>query len=112
MSLGGKRRNSIRGVSFRREVLSGSTRPRYISEWLTEIDLSASLGELDHSGFVFDRNQMDFETLDSKIAKGIIKITLTYVEMKINFLDLLSTRTIVQCLQAGKSCTNLLVQHQ
>ena len=41
-------------VSFRREVVSGSTHPRLISEWSAEIDVAASVGELDFSGFVFD----------------------------------------------------------
>ena len=39
-------------VSFRREEISGSTHPRLISEWLAEIDVAASMGDLDHSSRV------------------------------------------------------------
>ena len=56
-------------VSLRREVMSGSTHPRLTSEWSGEIDVAATMGELDHSGFMFDKHQMEFDTLDSKIAK-------------------------------------------
>ena len=39
-----------------------------------------ALGEMDHSLFVFDKHQMEFETLDSKLAKGIMKICPTEFE--------------------------------
>ena len=35
------------------------------------------MGELDHSGFVFD-NHMEFETVHSKIAKGITKVIVAF----------------------------------
>ena len=59
-------------VSFRR----GSTHPRWFS-----------IGELDHSGLVFDKNQMELETLDSKIAKGIMKMKPANSKRNINFSE-------------------------
>ena len=45
------------------------------------------MDELDHSGFIFDMHQMEFETLESKIAKGITKIIPADFKRKINFLE-------------------------
>ena len=56
-------------VSSRTEVVSGSTHARVISQWLEEIDLAAGMEELDYSGFIVDQHQIEFETLDSKIAE-------------------------------------------
>ena len=41
----------------------------------------------DHSVCVFDKHQMKFETLDSKIAEGLMKIFLADFKRKINFLE-------------------------
>ena len=65
-------------------INSSSINQRY---WLLEIVLAASIGDLDHSGFVFDRHQLDFETLASKIAKGVMKIIPADFKRKTNFLD-------------------------
>ena len=74
-------------VSSRREVTSGSIYPRPISDWLPEICVAGRTEELDHSGFVFDKDQMEFETLDSKIAQGILKIAVAEFNRRINFLE-------------------------
>ena len=50
-------------LCFRREDTTGSTHPRLVSEWFAEIDLASSMGVLDYSGFVFDKHQFEFETL-------------------------------------------------
>ena len=50
-----------RKVSFLRKGKSGSTHPRSISDWLAGIGEAASMGEVDHSGFVFDERQMESE---------------------------------------------------
>ena len=61
-SPGQKHQNSIRGKSPRR------IHPRLVSGWLAEVHVTPSMGELDHSGLVFDKHRMEFETLDSTIA--------------------------------------------
>ena len=73
----------MESLSLRREVISGSTHPRLISDWWAEIDVAASMGELDNSGFVFDK---EFETLGSRITKGIMKIILAQFKRKTNYL--------------------------
>ena len=78
-------------------TVSGSTHPRLISEWSAEIVLPSSMGELDHSGFAFDKQQLEFETLDLKVTNGIMKIRLAVFKRKINFMEETSTRTDVQC---------------
>ena len=61
--------------------------------------------EMDHSGFVLDKHQMEYETLDSKIAKGMLKFIPTDVKRKINFLEEIQYKNRnVQCSQTGTSC--------
>ena len=50
-------------LCFRREDTTGSTHPRLVSEWFADVDLASSMGVLDYSGFVFDKHQLEFETL-------------------------------------------------
>ena len=57
--------NSIRGKSLFAEK---SYRDRLISDRFAEIDVAASMKGLEHAWFVFDKHQMKFETLDSKIV--------------------------------------------
>ena len=68
-------------------MISGSTHPRLTSEWSGEVDIAGSLRDLDHSWFVFDKKAVKFETLDSDIAKGIMKIIPAGFERMINFLE-------------------------
>ena len=66
--------------------MPASTCPRFICDWLAEIDVAACVEDLDSRGIVFDKHQMDFETLDSKIPKGIMKVLPVDLKRKINFL--------------------------
>ena len=75
-------------VCCRREVTSGSTHPRLTSDWLAEIDLARNSGELIHSWFVCDKLQKEFETLDSEIARRIMKIKPAEFEREISVLEL------------------------
>ena len=43
------------------------------------------MGDLDHAGFLLDKHQFKFEILDSKIAKGIMKIIVPAGFQEINF---------------------------
>ena len=63
-------------LSCRREVISGSTYQQLVSECLTEIDVATRMEGMEYSGFVFDKHQTELKTLDSKTAKGILKIVL------------------------------------
>ena len=54
---------------------------------MAEIDLASTLHELNHSGFIVDKHQFEFETLRSKIAIGIMKIIPTELKRKISFLE-------------------------
>ena len=74
-------------VSFRQDVISGSTHPRSISDWSGEIDVAATVRELDHSRFVFDKHQMEFEIFDPKNATRIMKITQAEFKRKIDSLE-------------------------
>ena len=76
-------------------MVTGSTHPRLISEWLAEFDLASLVGELDRTGFTVDKRK--FETLDSKIAERIVEISPADSKRKIR----LDTKTNVQCLRAG-----------
>ena len=76
-----------RKISVRREVISGPTHPQLVIDWLTEIEIATKKGDLDYSGFVFNKRQIEFETPDSQIANGIMKIIPTELKRKINFLE-------------------------
>ena len=74
------------------------------------------MGELDHSGFVLDKHQIESETLYSKIAKAIMKIIPAEFKRKINFLEgtEYKKKTNVQRFRAGKFCFTcfFVLQHQ
>ena len=74
-------------VSFRTEVTTGSTHLRLASERLAEFDLPSGMEELDWSGFIFDKDHSEFETLGSKVAEEIMKIIPPHFKRKINFLE-------------------------
>ena len=77
-----KHQASIRRKSFFiGKVTSGSSQQlRLVSDWLAAVDLAASMDELDHSGFVFDKQVVKFQTLDKKITNGSRKTLLTDLE--------------------------------
>ena len=74
-------------VSVRSEVTTGSTHFLLSSEWLAEADLAFTVDELDYSGFIVDKHQLEFETLDSEIAKGTMKIISADFQRKNNVLE-------------------------
>ena len=54
--------------------MSGSSHPKLVGDWLAEFDCAASMDDLDHSGFTFDSNQTEFETLNSETVDGFVSI--------------------------------------
>ena len=50
-------------------------------------DCTASVDELDHPGFAFGTNQVEFDTLNSKILKGIVKMIPHEFRRKVDLLD-------------------------
>ena len=59
-----------------------------IGQRLVSINSLVSItDEVNHSGFIFDKDHIECEILDSKIAKGIFKIIPTEFKRKICFLD-------------------------
>ena len=66
--------------------MSGSTHPRLISEWSAEMDLATGVEDLDHSGFIFDKHQIEFATLESIIATGIMKDSSSRIQEEDQFL--------------------------
>ena len=69
-------------MSFRREVAFGSSHLRLICNWLSEIDFAADMDDLTCSGFIIDKHQIGFETLDSKIARNYENYSV-----RMNFLE-------------------------
>ena len=58
--------------------------------------------ELDHSGFVFARHQVEFETQASKAAKGIMMIIPVDVKIKRNFFEESQYKNKIQRSQANR----------
>ena len=59
-------------TSFRREVITDSTL-RQATDWLADIGQAKSMQDMD-VGSLFGSTRMSFETLDSQIARGFMKI--------------------------------------
>ena len=77
-------------MSFRREVVSGSTHPRLMVDWFAELDVAARMEEPDPSGFVFDKHQPVWGKLKLRIQRllhGIMKIILAEFKRKIHLLE-------------------------
>ena len=53
-----------------------SAHPQFVGEWSAEFDYATSMDDLGHSESAFVSNSMEFETLDSKTVKGIVKFHL------------------------------------
>ena len=88
-----------------KRVTSGSSQqPRLVSDWLAAVDLAASMDELDHSGFVFDKQVVKFQTHDKKITNGSRKTLLTDLERKLNFSEEAQYKNGAQFVQAGRLC--------
>ena len=93
-------------ISFLREVMSGSVHPKFVREWLAEIDHVTRVDDLDRSGFAFDTDRTAFEPLDSKIGKGMVKNDSSRIHFEETSTCLMkgSTKRNVQCSQADKFC--------
>ena len=66
--------------AFFREAITDSTHPGQATEWLAEIDQAESVQDLDNAEAVFGDYQMSFETLESQIAKGLVKIMYPWLK--------------------------------
>ena len=101
-------------ILFRREVISGSTNPRLISEWFGEVDIAAGMGDLDYSWFVFDKKSIHCDTLDSEIAKRIMKIIPAVFRKDNQFLggDVGQEQTSRGCRQADYVPDFLVLQYE
>ena len=73
-------------ISFGREVVTGPTHPRQVSDWLSEIDQASSMQDMDDAGSVFGCTQMQIETRDSQIAKGLMKIMNSDFKRKVQVI--------------------------
>ena len=62
------------GKHLSEEVFTGSAHPRQVADWLSEIDKATSKQDLDDAGCVCVRARTNFDTLDSRIATGLMKI--------------------------------------
>ena len=62
-------RSTNRKTAFRREVITGSTHPRQVTEWLSQVDQANSTQDLEDTGSPFGSTRMNFKTLDSKLQK-------------------------------------------
>ena len=68
--------------------MSGSVHPKFVGEWLAEIDYVTCVDDLDRSGFAFDTDRMEFKPLDSKIVKRMVKPFLANsLRRKIDLFD-------------------------
>ena len=60
-------------MSFRRIVASSSIKPTVVLAWASEIDEAKEVNQLRSSIYQGDGHHVDFETLDTKVAAGLMK---------------------------------------
>merc|ERR1712079_672452 len=62
-------------MHFRRTIASSSTKPTVALAWASEIDEVTSVDQFRSSTYTSEGLVVDFETLDTKVAAGLMKIT-------------------------------------
>ena len=101
-------------VSFRREVISESTHPRLVSDWLADIDMATGIEDLDHSGFIFDKHQMEIQSPRFQDCQRKHEDYSRRVQEKDQFLggDSNQEQTSNACGQPNHVSNVLVLEHQ
>ena len=94
--------DSIRGMSLF-AMKSGPSHPELASDRFAEIDLVTCMDDLYHSGSVYAKHRMELETLNSKIAKGIMNTIPAEFKRKINSWRKNCCKFSVRCSQEDKT---------
>ena len=97
-------------MSFRRIVCSASTKPAAALEWISEIDEATSIDQLSSSVFVHKGSSINFETLDSKVAAGIMSIMHGDLKRRISMRDELH-QIMHKRMLTGRQVAFLMFQH-
>ena len=63
--------------------MPGSTRPRQVTDWSSEIGQATSTQDLGDAGSAFGCTRMQFDTLDSQFAKGVMQIMNSEVKRRV-----------------------------
>ena len=74
-------------MSFRRIIASSSTKPTVALAWASEIDEAKEVDQLRSSVYQGDGHRVDFETLDTKVAAGLMKIMHGDFEKRVTMRD-------------------------
>ena len=101
-------------VSFRREVISESTHPRLVSDWLAEIDMATGIEDLDHSGFIFDKHQMEIQSPRFQDCQRNHEDCSRRAQEKDQFLggDSIQEQTSNACGQPNHVSNVLVLEHE
>ena len=98
------------GMSFRRIIASSSTKPTVALAWASEIDEAKEVDQLRSSVYQGDGHRVDFETLDTKVAAGLMKIMHGDFKKRVTMRDE-QYQVVHKQMLAGRQIAFLMFQH-
>ena len=97
-------------MHFRRTIASSSTKPTVALAWASEIDEGTSVDQFRSSVYSSDGLVVDFETLDTKVATGLMKIMHGDFKKRITMKDE-EHQMIHKKMLNGRQIAWLMFQH-
>ena len=97
-------------MSFRRETSSSSTKPSLALAWASEIDVATDVDQLRTSVYNQDGVSIDFETLDTKVAAGLMKVMQGDFKKRITMRDE-QHQVLHKDMLTGRHIASLMFQH-
>ena len=88
-------------MSFRRIISSSSTKPSVALAWASEIDEATNVDRLRTSVYSKDGQLIDFETLDTKVAAGLLEVMHGDFKKRITMRDEQHQMMHKKCLLAA-----------
>ena len=97
-------------MSCRRIIASSSTKPTVALAWASEVDEAKEVDQLRSSVYQGDGHRANFETLDTKVAAGLMKIMHGDFKKKVTMRDE-QYQVIHKQMLTGRQIAFLLFQH-
>ena len=97
-------------MSFRRIIASSSTKPTVALAWASEIDEAKEVDQLKSSVYQGDGHHVDFETLDIKVAAGLMKIMHGDFKKRVTMKDE-QYQVVRKQMLTGRQIAFIMFQH-
>ena len=97
-------------MSFRRIIASSSTKPTVPLAWASEIDEAKEVDHLNSSVYQGDGHHVDFETLGTKVAAALMKITHGGFKQRVTMKDE-QYQVVHKQMLTGRQIAFIMFQH-